>query len=163
MPTTTLTAALAALNTASDIQVGDWLHTADGGIAKKYTNKTGAVSVKGTLVKHSGTTTESIDVADIDSLDHIGVIYEDGVADGSNCWVTIIGDAKILLENSTTSTVGNWVKPSATTAGRVDASNAAPYGGTIGALEEHFTEVGHAEETSAGGTDVLILVHLHFN
>lgn len=68
----------------------------------------------------------------------------------------------MLLEDSTASTRGYWVKMSGT-AGRADATNAAPPGGGIPELDEHMTELGHALETKTGGTDVLCKIVMHFN
>lgn len=150
-------------STVADFKINGRLQTLDGGAAKKYINNTGAASIKGTLVRASISVDEGVDVALVDSVDHIGVIYEDGIANGGEVWVVIEGDAKILLEDSTAATRGYWAKPSATVPGRVDATNAGPSGGTIAALEEHFTEVGHVEESVSAGTDKLATIHLHFN
>lgn len=75
-----------------------------------------------------------------------------GVAEGSEMWVTVLGDAYALLKDDTASTHGNRVKVSDTVAGRVDASNTAPEGGTIAALNDHFSEVGHCVESISAGT-----------
>jgi len=134
-----------------------------GGIAVKMTNKTGAASVKGTLVDTSTATDNAFAVEGADGLDPIGVVYESGVADGSECWVVIAGIVEVLLEDTTAATRGYWVRTSVNTAGRVDATNAAPPGGTIAALEIHLAEVGHCVETKTGGTDVLAKIVMHFN
>lgn len=156
--------ALAQLdNTTEDIQIGNVLLTKDGGIALKYTNKTGAASVKGTLVDNSLTVDDAVAVASANSYDHIGVMYEDGIADGSDVWVVVLNDAYALLEDGTAATKGYWVRPSTTVAGRVDITLTAPSGGTIGQLDEHFREVGHCEESVTSGTDKLAKIHLHFN
>jgi len=137
--------------------------TPEGGFACKYTNDTGAASVKGTLVDTSGSVDNGVTVEGADGLDPIGAMWSDGVANGSSVWVVIGGPAYVLLQDSTAATRGYWVRTSETAAGRADATNAAPSGGTIGALEDHMCEIGHAMESVAGGTDVLALVHLHFN
>jgi len=69
----------------------------------------------------------------------------------------------VLLQDGTASTRGYWVRTSTTTAGRADATNVAPPGGTVSALEEHLKEIGHCLETKGSGTDVLAKCILHFN
>lgn len=133
-----------------------------GGVAVKLVNKTGAASVKGTIVRADATTDDAFTIAAIDELQSIGIVYEDGVADGSECWVVIYGIADVLLKDTTASTHGNWVYVS-DTAGRAEATLAAPPGGGIPELDIHMGEVGHALESIAGGTDVLARVCLHFN
>lgn len=136
------------------------MKTADGGIAVQMINKTGATSVKGAIVD-----LHSLDNAfqlSSEEFDTIGAIYEAGIADGSLCWVTITGKAKVLIEDATASTAGYWVYSSAT-AGRANATLALPAGGTIGALENHMKEIGHCMESKSAGTDVLALINLHFN
>lgn len=156
-----LTSALAALT--GDIQIQNMLFTADGGVAEKYVNRTGHASVKGEVVKLSTTAENEVVLVSADGPDHIGVVYEAGIAEGSECWVTVLNDCYALQENASGSTQGNWVKVSDSVAGRIDASNAGPTGGTINALEDHFTEIGHCRETVVAGTDKLCLIHLHFN
>jgi len=159
--TKTLEQGLAALS--GDIVIGEWLYTADGGVAELYTNNTGSASVKGTVVIIDPTDGAGVVVAPAGAPDFIGVVYEDGVADGQPVRVVVRGDAYMLLEDSTASTIGYWVGISETQNGRVDATLAAPAGGTIAELNRHFEEIGHCRETKTAGTDVLCLVHMHFN
>lgn len=133
-----------------------------GGVAVKLINKTGAPSVKGTIVRADNTTDDAFDIAAADEIQPIGIVYEDGVADASECWVIIYGIADILLKDTTASTHGNWVYTS-DAAGRAEATLAAPPGGGIPELEIHMGEIGHALESIAGGADVLARVCLHFN
>lgn len=137
--------------------------TPEGGYAVPMINKTGAASVKGTLVEvYDATAIDyAVDIAVADALDCIGAIYDDGVADGSEVWVVCGGFADVLLKDSTASTRHYWVKVS-DVAGRADATNANPPGGLIGQLFEHFGEIGHAVQTVSSGTDVLARVMLHF-
>ena len=158
---TTLKKALENLD--GDIQVGNFLVTADGGIAVQYINKTGAASVKGTIVELSSTTESAVKKALADDDEPIAVIYENGIADGSTVWVVISGKAYVLLEDSTSATKANWVRVSATVDGRADATNAEPPGGTVTALENHMKEIGHCMEDVVAGTDKLTLCNLHFN
>ena len=131
--------------------------TPEGGIAIQLTNKTGAASVKGSVVRADTSTDNAFILLDAGGQEPIGVVYESGIADGSECWVIIAGRVQILLQDSTASTRGNWVEASATTAGRADATNAAPVPAT------HWKEIGHCMETKTGGTNVLAYCIIHFN
>lgn len=137
--------------------------TPEGGVAIKLVNKSGVNSVKGRMVEASTAQDNAYDLTGAEDFQPIGVEYESGVADGSECWVVIYGIAEVLLEDGTASTHGYWVKTSDTQAGRADASNAAPPGGTVTALEEHMREVGHCLEDKTSGTDVLAKIVMHFN
>ena len=128
----------------------------DGGYYITLINKTGANSVKGTIVIASTTTDNAIDIAPKNSDSPIGVILEDGVPDGSLVKVVISGKAYALLENGESSTRGYWCEVSSTQAGRM-SQLANP--NTL----RHWSELGHSLESKAAGTDVLSLVVLHFN
>jgi hypothetical protein len=134
--------------------------TADGGMAVQLINKTGAPSVKGSVVA-SGTVNASF-ILQGNEFNAIGAVYEAGVADGSPCWVTFAGIAYVLLVNGTGSTAGYWVKSHATD-GRADGSLALPTGGSFAGVDDHFKEIGHSLETKIAGTDVLCKIMLHFN
>ena len=132
--------------------------TADGGFAVEMVNKTGAASVKGSVVEPSNSTKNGFVLAGASSYDPVGIVYESGVADGDNCLVVIGGLAYVLLEDTTSSTMENWVGTSTAQAGRADATTAAP----PGAVLAHFREVGHCLETVVGGADKLALCMIHF-
>lgn len=134
--------------------------TTDGGIAVQLLNKTGTVSVKGTVVA-AGTVDDSF-ILQGNEFNAIGAVYEAGVADGSPCWVAFAGRAYVLLADGTGSTAGYWVKSHATD-GRADASAALPTGGSFAGVDDHFKEIGHSLETKLAGTNVLCKVMLHFN
>ncbi len=136
--------------------------TPEGGIAVRLINKTSAPSVKGTIVVADSTTDDAFKVATGSDPDCIGVVYDDGVADGSECWVVTFGIAEVLLKDATASTRGYWVQAS-DTGGRADATNAAPPGGGVTEIDRHFTEVGHCIEFKNAGTNVLCKVVMHFN
>ena len=131
--------------------------TPEGGLALRLTNKTGAASVKGTLVEADGAVDGAFDIADADSKECCGVIYEDGIADGDECLIVISGRCQVLLKDATASTRRNWVKTS-DVAGRADATNASP-----AAAPTHFEEIGHCIESKGADTDVLAFIMLHFN
>jgi hypothetical protein len=137
--------------------------TPEGGIAIALTNKTGSASVKGELVEASTGTDNAFEQMSADSNHPIGAVYEAGVADGSECWVVIYGRCQVLLEDGTAATRGYWVRTSENDAGRCDATNSGPAGGTIGALEAHMCEIGHCLESQGSGTDVLCYIMMHFN
>lgn len=142
-------------------ELDSFKHTTEGGIAVKMTNLTGSASVKGTLVETNETTSGGFKILS-DLYDCVGVVYEDGIANGEECFVVITGIVEVLLKDTTAATTGNWVKASDVN-GRADATLALPSGGTIGQLQEHFQEIGHCIETKASGTDVLAKIVLHFN
>jgi len=145
---------------AGDYIVGNQMDTADGGTAVQIINKTGAASVKGTIVDlHSDDNSFQLSAEESDT---IGVVYEAGVADGALCWLTITGKAKVMLVDATASTAGYWVYAS-DTAGRANATSALPPGGSIASIDNHFKEIGHCLESKTAGTDVLALINLHFN
>jgi hypothetical protein len=134
------------------------LFTEDGGIAIKMVNKTGSPSVKGELVESDSTVDRGFNLCEGDDVNCIGVVYEAGVVDGSDCWVVIYGVAQVLLKDATAATSSYWAATS-DTAGRADCTNAnAP-----GVILTHFQEIGHCIETKIAGTDVLARVVLHFN
>jgi hypothetical protein len=135
--------------------------TPEGGIAVSLINKTGVSSVKGSVVSTS-TTTDNAFTLQANEFDSIGVVYTDGVADGSDCLVVVSGIAEVLLKNGTASTRGYWVK-CADTDGRADASNSMPSGGSFALVDDHFKEVGHCLESKVAGTNVLAKCVLHQN
>ena len=137
--------------------------TKEGGYAIRFVNKTGAASVKGTVVEASTTTFDAVGIVPSDQPDPIGVIYEDGVADGDLVWVVTMGKVQVLLEDTTAAILDGWVRVSPNVAGRADASAAGPPGGTIIEIDNHFKELGHCLETVIAGTDKLALCLIHFN
>lgn len=135
-----------------------WNYNIDAeGFKVKLTNKTGAVSVIGTIVRADTTTDMAFDIAPINSDEPIGIVAENGIADGDECFIIVGGVAQVLLEDTTASTRGNWVMVSGT-AGRADATNANPVG-----VPSHWREIGHCLESKGAGTNVLAKVLLHFN
>lgn len=136
--------------------------TPEGGIMVKLTNKTGVNSVKGTIVMVSAGTDNAFDVNGGNGAQPIGIVYDDGIADASECWVVVSGIAQVLLKAMTASTRGHWVEVS-DAAGRADATAAAPPGGGVPELDIHMQEIGHCLESQGAGADVLCLCVLHFN
>ncbi len=139
--------------------------TSIGGFAIKLTNKTGANSVAGQLVRADTTTNDAVKLTAVDEEETIGVFLEGGVSDGSEAWVVVNGIADVAMEDNTTATRGNWVRSSATVGeeGYADATNATP---PSPAAFSHFNEIGNCIETvnaTGGGTHVLARCVLHFN
>ena len=136
--------------------------TPEGGLAIRLTNKTGATSIKGTLVEASTSTQEAVGTCDANCVASSGVVYKSGVADGSEMWVVVAGITEVLLKDTTSATMGYWAKTS-DTAGRADITNAAPPGGGIPQHDEHSQEIGHCIQSVTAGTNKLCKVVLHFN
>jgi hypothetical protein len=136
--------------------------TSEGGFAIRLTNKTGSASVKGTLVKADTATDMAFILTGVNEHETIGAVYEDGIADGSLCWVANGGIVEVLLKDTTASTRGNWAKTS-DTAGRADITNATAPGGGVAQLDEHMQEIGHGIENVTSGTDKLAKIIMHFN
>ena len=137
----------------------------DGNIAVRLINKTGAASIKGTLVESAvgiPALEYSFGITGADDYQPIGVVIESGIADGEWCWVAIAGLVDVMLKDSTASTAGYWVY-TADAAGRADATLASPPGGGIPELETHMREIGHCRETKTAGTSVLCKIIMHFN
>jgi hypothetical protein len=146
------------------MRIGHDTVTGERGTQMKITNETGTTSVKGTVLHQDATVDSAGDEIPADDVDPIAIVYEGDVADGSDMWVWVPQSlCQVLLEDTTAATRGYWVKVSDNDDGRADASNAAPPGGTVPALEDHFSELGHAAESQSSGTDVLCLIHFHVN
>ena len=80
--------------------------TPDGGVYQTFYHKTGASSVKGAIVMSSAGTDSAVDIASASTYFAIGVIYEDGIADGFPVKVVVYGRAQVLLRNAEASTRG---------------------------------------------------------
>ena len=132
------------------------LLTPEGGIAIRMINKTGAASIKGTVVDASITTDLAVAIEDIGDVDPIGIIYQSGIPDGDLVLVVISGIAEILIDDATAVTHGDWAGTSDVTAGRSQANTEPP------ATSKHDQEIGHFVESKIAGTDVLAKAIVHF-
>ena len=133
-------------------------NTPEGGVAVKLTNKTGAASVKGTLVSAS-TTTDNAFALQSNEFDCFGVVYEAGIADGSACWVVVSGIAELLMKD-TVAAVRGYIAISADMDGRatcIAVPTATPTSDT------HWKEIGHLIESKTAGTSVIAKAIIHFN
>jgi len=133
--------------------------TAEGGLAVRYLNGTGAVSVKGSVVTVSQAVDLSV-VLQTNEYDAIGAVYESGIAADAPVWVVVSGKAQVLYKDSTAATRGNLCISDAVD-GR--ASDIANLGDGLPAADIHFKEIGHVLESKDAGTNVLVYVNLHFN
>lgn len=136
-----------------------FVFTAEGGLAVRMTNRTGSASVKGTVVTVSDDYDDSF-VIQNNEYDAIGVVYENGIANGSLCLVVISGMADVLLKDGTSITRGDWAI-CADTDGR--ATDGGDPGAGLPAVDKHFKEIGHFTRSASAGTNVLCRAVLHFN
>lgn len=139
--------------------------TKEYGIQARLENRTGATSVKGTIVGADGSVDKAVNIEPANGPSTMAIVYQGGIANGDPMWVWLPGPTmcQVLLQDGTASTRDNWAKVSDTVAGRADITNVNPPGGTITALEDHFTEIGHGAESKSSGTDVLSLIYFHVN
>lgn len=128
-------------------------NTKIGGVAIKFTNKTGSTTVKGQLVQTDTSQNNAFDTSGANSDDTIGIVLEAGIPDGNEAWIVISGIAEVLMDSGG-STRGDRIITS-TTAGSADVWNVG------GAVATHFQEIGHCIETRAGAG--LTKCILHFN
>lgn len=135
--------------------------TDEGGLAVRLTNKTGAASVKGTLVDPHATVNNAVALVPVNAPDIIGVMYDNGVADGAECWVVISGIADVMFVGNTTA--GHFARMTVT----ADTGDQAGYAISEAvptspfATDKHFQEIGHVLEARTGSG--LAKVCLHFN
>jgi len=125
-------------------------------------NNTGGETRKGELVHCSPNLDNAVELTPADEHDPIGVFAEDGEKDGELAWIIYNGSAQVMLKDTTLTVHGNIILTS-DVLGRADATLAAPPGGGVVQLDQHFQELGHSFETAGAGVDVLIEGILHFN
>lgn len=135
--------------------------TSIGGYAIKLTNRTGAATVAGQLVKADTANDDAVVLTAAGDDECFGVFLDSGVANGAEAWVVVAGIADVAMEDNTAATRGNWVQTSDSEAGYADATNTDPVAAPV-----HFEEIGHCIETVAAGgagTHILARCVLHFN
>jgi len=129
-----------------------------GGHCIKLTNKTGANSVQGQLVRADTATNDAVILAGAGDTECFGVFLEAGVADGAEAWIVVGGIADVALDDNVAAVRGNWM---ATGVG----AGYARTGASPAASPQHFEEIGHCIETVAAGgagTHILARCVLHF-
>lgn len=129
--------------------------TSEGGMYETFINNTG-ISVKGTVVVASTIVNNAVDMAPTNSTMPIGVIYENGIINGSPVKVVVYGKAQVLLKDIESSVKGYWCGVS-DIPGRMYQQSLAPD------TAEHNREIGHSLENNVSGIGVLSLVQIHFN
>ena len=144
-----------------DLQVGEKTKmTRTGGFAILLTNKTGANSVAGQLVRADPATDDAVILTAATDDECFGVFLDGGVADGSEAWVVVSGIADVMFDDNVAAVRGNWVGTGQ--AGLARTQGAPPALG----IAAHFEELGHCiENVTAGGGGTFILARcvLHFN
>jgi hypothetical protein len=128
----------------------------NGGIMIKLTNRTGSNTVKGTIVSANLSNEEAFYTTPANGDMPIGIVYETGVANGSEAWIVISGIAEVLFKDTVAPTRG-YVAYVSDTDGRAENSSSVP------AATTHFREIGHPIQTKTAGTSVLAKVVIHFN
>ena len=125
--------------------------TAEGGYAVKLINATGAVTIKGEVVKTGAAVENSVIKIVKDIPNPIGVFYESGTPDGEEAWVVISGIGQIYFVGSTTR--GQFARGFFTADGAsyvagqalAEAFLVSPF-----AADKHFYELGHILESRTG-------------
>lgn len=135
--------------------------TAEGGLAVKMINKTGAASIKGYICEPSDTTDNGVKYTDNDDIDPVGIMYSDGVPDGGEVFVVVAGIAEVYYATAVTRATFSRVPVVAdgiAVAGQAvnEALPVPPF-----ATDKHFQEIGHPIESR--GTPGLAKTLLHFN
>lgn len=135
--------------------------TPEGGLAIRLTNKTGAASVKGTLVTPHDTIDGAVILVPVNRPDIIGAMYDTGVADGSECWVVISGIADVMFCGSVVAGYFARMTVTADTGDQAGYAIAEALPTSPFATDKHFQEIGHCLQARTGSG--LAKVCLHFN
>ena len=142
-----------------DFAIGCDTDTGEKGTLRRYINGSGSASVKGCVLSAS-TTNDFRVVLQANEYDAFCICAESGIDDGALMWCWIIGSTcQVLFKDGESATRG-FVALCADTDGR--CLNVAVPSSTPGAAE-HWKEVGHVAESKSSGTDILVLVHTHYN
>jgi hypothetical protein len=131
--------------------------TPEGGIAVKMTNKSGSTITKGRIIEPYSAT-GGFRLAQIESWNPIGVVYDDSIANDADGWVVISGIAEVYY--SVSSTIGNVARVGMT-ADTGEVAGEAMSDGSPTNDAVHFREIGHPIQTRADAG--LALTILHFN
>jgi len=158
-------ALLAASGTAALLQLAGKVAlaadstTLERGMVVRMINRTGGVSIKGTLVAASTATDREV-IKQATEFDTIGVVQEAGVAEGSEMWVWMPGSVcQVLFKDTVAATRGNVLIAADTDGRAIDV--AVPSANPV--VAEHFKECGHVMESKGAGVGVLVLAAIHFN
>lgn len=136
--------------------------TPEGGIAIRLTNKSGAQSQKGRIVRADTVFDNAVSINPVSGDMPIGVFYDNAALPDEQAWVVMAGIADVLLEDNIGCQAGDILYQSAT-AGEAGYAGAA---NTVPSDVIHFREIGHSVKTVAAGgvgTRQLTRAVLHFN
>lgn len=134
--------------------------TPEGGLAIRLINDTGAASIKGYVVQASSAIDNGFKYTIGGIPNPIGIVYDDGVANGKFVWIVVSGIADVYYSGNVTRN----------TFGRVPtAGEALPDGVAVNepfpippfATDKHFQECAHSIESRTGAG--LAKSTLHFN
>lgn len=137
------------------------IFTPEGGVAVWMVNKTGAASFKGAVVDTHGSVANAVRLVPVDIPDAMGVIYDDGVADGEEVRVVFSGKAEVFFVSSVSLRYFARITTAADTDDEAGKAIAEPFPTTPFATDKHFMEIGHVLEARTGAG--LALTMLHFN
>lgn len=144
---------------SGNIRLWHDVSTGEYGTQIKLANGTGANSVKGNVVYTDPNADMSFELITADDVDPCFIVYEAGIADGSDAWCWAEGAiCQVLLEDGTAATRANWARVSSSVNGRATMTTGVPVPPTDAT---HFREVGHCIESVGSGTDVLARIVLH--
>jgi len=135
--------------------------TAEGGYAIRLTNKTGADSVKGYVVDASSTNDNAVQLVVDGVPDAFGIIYEDGIADGSEVWVVTSGIADVYYIGSTVRKDLARTFISAEAGYVAGQAMSEPFPAPPFASDKHFCEIGHVIESRTGAGLAKTLIHFN--
>ena len=123
-----------------------------GGYCILLTNRTGANSVAGHIVKASTGTDDAFTLAGVNELMPIGIVLDSGISDGSEAWVVVSGIAGVLVD------AGGCARGDRLITGAIGGFatvNNAPL------VAVHFQEIGHSIQTRAGAGLARCVVHFN--
>jgi hypothetical protein len=127
---------------------------------QNFINLTGNPSVKGMLVAAS-TVAERAFRVPTNPFDVIGVVVEDGVANGNQTKVVTAGLAEVLIAPDTTCGFAGWIRALSDNYGYA-VNTTDPAGVSAIAAADHFKEIGHSfSKIASTDTNRLALVMVH--
>jgi len=128
--------------------------TPEGGLAVKLTNNSGAQINKGSVVKPSLATDDSIVLTAASDLDPVGIVYA-VIPNGATGWVVVSGRCEVLIDNVGGCNREDWLGVSTATAGQATAG-VIPAG-----IADHMREIGHTLRARANAGLVFAIVHFN--
>jgi hypothetical protein len=141
--------------------VGGSGFTPEGGFYVTMINDTGAASVKGSVIDPSTTVDSAGKLVPVGENDAVGVVYDNGVANGQPMRVVVGGWADVLFAAGQTIQREWWV---GTNPGPGGVDGQAISQASAPATTDHFKEIGHCFQTlGVVGVPTLGRCVLHFN